>query len=389
MQKGKQFLYFLLLFSPATLFLNCASDVSETYQLTSLNILKIPIDTKTPPQTYCLRYLEVGDKEQLYYLDRDNNTVCLFEINSSNAALIKKITFPLEGDKGIGKLRGFSLLGPDSIVLSSSGKPWFYLATKEGRQIERLDFRWDDRSGQGAVYTPLSSKYNSETYEKNSQLYFLQQLYGMGGQVSELANNFRPLATYDIQAEEGKLLNFSFPASYFEEGELLTEASLAFDGDNHLVYSLRCSHNLYVYDLEQREAKIINASSEFVEDFEPYKPETPQAYFDYLLTNSTYESIIYDKYRQLYYRIIRLAPKEPNNNGLSSREMASFPKSASIIILNKDFNKLSEVKLDGDLYNIYNLFVGKKGLYLSRNNPNNLDYDEDFLQFELFEVGLE
>ena len=58
-------------------------------------------------------------------------------------------------------------------------------------------------------------------------------------------------------------------------------------------------------------------------------------------------------------------------------------QSFSIIILNKDYEIIGETKFPGNTYAHHLCFVGKKGLYISENNENNPQFDENKLVFRL------
>ena len=59
-------------------------------------------------------------------------------------------------------------------------------------------------------------------------------------------------------------------------------------------------------------------------------------------------------------------------------------QSFSIIILNKDYEIIGETKFPGNTYAHHLCFVGKKGLYISENDENNPQFDENKLVFRCF-----
>ncbi|NJL76682.1 MAG: DUF4221 family protein [Saprospiraceae bacterium] len=356
---------------------SCVKNETEPITLRPSQHISIPIISSVPPSTFCIRYLETDDDELVYYLDRDRNRIIIYSIRTLDK--VKELKFLNEGDQGVGTITGFSILSQDSIILSSLGKPWFYLINENGIIIQKIDFRWDNDS-QEAVYTPLSSKHNSEVYKYKDNLYFLQQLY----QATTLARNYKVVAEYNLSNRRGVLTDFYFPKDYFDNGRLLDVASLAFDGQDKLVYSLRGSHYLYVYNVNTKLTNKVEAVSEYLDDFKIVEGNSPLDYFEYIVKNGGYESIIFDKYRNLFYRIVRLKPNDLSTIKKNELQNAvDFPDRFSIIVFDKDLIKMSETVLDGNYYNIYNFFVGKEGLYISNNNPSNPNYDEDMLQFEV------
>ena len=91
-----------------------------------------------------------------------------------------------------------------------------------------------------------------------------------------------------------------------------------------------------------------------------------------------YHHLMYDKYRKVFYRFA-LMPDD-NIKPFSNNPHQSF----SIIILNKDYEIIGETKFPGNTYAHHLCFVGKKGLYISENNENNPQFDENKLVFRCF-----
>ena len=91
-----------------------------------------------------------------------------------------------------------------------------------------------------------------------------------------------------------------------------------------------------------------------------------------------YSHLMYDKYRKVFYRFA-LMPDD-NIKPFSNNPHQSF----SIIILNKDYEIIGETKFPGNTYAHHLCFVGKKGLYISENNENNPQFDENKLVFRCF-----
>lgn len=54
------------------------------------------------------------------------------------------------------------------------------------------------------------------------------------------------------------------------------------------------------------------------------------------------------------------------------------------MVLGRDFKVIKEVRFPKDRYLPKMCFIGKKGLYISENNPANPDFDENKLVFSCF-----
>jgi hypothetical protein len=96
---------------------------------------------------------------------------------------------------------------------------------------------------------------------------------------------------------------------------------------------------------------------------------------------ASYSHIMYDKYRDIYYRFAEmpceLGPNEYVYNDAKAREF-------SVIIFDKDFRIIGETKFPGNKYFYKMSFIGRDGLYISENNEANPEFDENKLVFACF-----
>ena len=61
-------------------------------------------------------------------------------------------------------------------------------------------------------------------------------------------------------------------------------------------------------------------------------------------------------------------------------------KEFSVIVLNADFEIIGETKFPGKKYFYKMSFVGREGLYISENNLENPQFDENKLVFTCFKI---
>lgn len=91
------------------------------------------------------------------------------------------------------------------------------------------------------------------------------------------------------------------------------------------------------------------------------------------MTSPSYENILFDPYRKVYYRFFRLpdtsyTPSVRGNN-----------KPIGIIILNEKFEKQKEFMLPKNKYDLNNCFVSENGLHIQKMTES-----EDELVFDIF-----
>lgn len=102
--------------------------------------------------------------------------------------------------------------------------------------------------------------------------------------------------------------------------------------------------------------------------------------------HASYGKILYDKYRDVYYRFA-YPPCEINDySGDYVDLIRSGRKNFSIIILDNRLNIIGETSFPSYTYNSNLSFILEDGLYLSLNHIKNPDYSDDLLRFQKIEL---
>ncbi|SHN04074.1 hypothetical protein SAMN04488057_105390 [Cyclobacterium lianum] len=103
--------------------------------------------------------------------------------------------------------------------------------------------------------------------------------------------------------------------------------------------------------------------------------------------------MIYDPYRDVFYRLTLPAVEyDPDASDEDLNSLNYYRPYTGILLLDKDLNVMGEHTFGPyEVYAEYNFFVGKEGLYLSRNNLFHPDYDEGVFRYLVvrFENGEE
>ncbi|PIF05268.1 MAG: hypothetical protein CSA36_07665, partial [Draconibacterium sp.] len=101
--------------------------------------------------------------------------------------------------------------------------------------------------------------------------------------------------------------------------------------------------------------------------------------------SSNYIRLVFDPFRDVFYRFVRHEQKKIKNRDIT--DLVRYPQNFSIIILDKDLNIIGETIFPPDTYDPHGFFITKEGLYLSRSNPFNPEYDINLLDFQLFNLS--
>ena len=193
---------------------------------------------------------------------------------------------------------------------------------------------------------------------------------------------------YRVNVASGavEFAHFTFPDDYWADGKTSYEFSTA-TNDGQFAFSFYGDHNIYVASSFDEELRPIMAKSNYLPvDFERL-PEagSREDRLRYFATTQHYGSLIYDGYRNVYYRFCY--PKVDLNGSEDVRSLVQFPPAFSIMILDREFKVLGEKLIEKESQLASgNVFVGPKGLYISINHPDNPDNLEDYFSFMLFEL---
>lgn len=132
-----------------------------------------------------------------------------------------------------------------------------------------------------------------------------------------------------------------------------------------LIYSFGVNDSLFIYE-GGKLMQTVNAKSKYFGKITsiPHENLTNLAYIKkYWVTEPKYERIIYDKYRNWYYRIVKHSEEYENPDGTVKQP---WEKSWSVMILDQDFEILDEIKFDPKVYNPYLFAPTKEGIIIAK-----------------------
>ena len=194
-------------------------------------------------------------------------------------------------------------------------------------------------------------------------------------------------ATINLDTKEIRALPFVYPdypgssvklKRYGLEGSY----SRSFDGQR-FVYSFIYDESVYVANIAHDSIRKVSVKSEYIDQVQLPDELTAQA-IDFC-QNAMYGDLIYDPYREVFYRIAY--PSTTIEKGVKAMELIEYGrKTFSIIILDKELNKLGETLFPNYTYNSRQLLVLPDGLYICNSHFMNPDFNDDILSFIRFDL---
>ncbi|MCH7414999.1 DUF4221 domain-containing protein [Belliella sp. R4-6] len=354
---------------------------NKNYGLESIDNIALKIDETTPNFSMGLQYFADGDQEWVFNINWNTNSLQMYELPHGN--LVKTMVFEKEGDQGIGGLMGFHIHTLDSIFLFTQHGDSFVLVDTAGSIKERFRYEVPKNHTNAFVH---NVSYVTPPIIRGKEIFFKTRPAVVSNYLEmtdELLSTSSLGFKLDMGSLELDLLPHRYPKGYLENGLRRFENSRA-QGKSKVVYSFFGDHNLYWADDFDTPLKAVDGRSEFLNERLPLLPKegVPIESQKYSFASSRYDNLIYDPFKDVFYRFA--FPDLEVESEEEVRALRSNPGPFVVMVFDGDLNILGETYFEGGKYLPMNAFVGQKGLYLSTNNPDNSDNQEDLMGFEVF-----
>lgn len=359
------------------------------YEKTLSNCKQIilPVDENTDFLSKSIFQFEENGKEFLYFENSQNSTYDIVIFDLDNQKVERRIPIHPEGPNGVPSLFG-SKPYPDSNTILAFQHFAFRISLLNGKGEVLRNYQLNPK--ERFVRVILSTFAYMPTFTRDSVLYFAQRVCDQKRAVKDFTKI--PLfASMDLKTGEIGWPLIYFPATFDGDYTDIHDGDVDFahdynEKDNRLVCSFMKYDSIMVTD-DLQHVKWYNAKSKYLKSMKPNvnnHTNDVNALIRYK-ESSKYGHIMYDKYRDVYYRFAEM-PCEFAKDESPYDYFAPKAREFSVIILNDKFEIIGETKFPGSKYFYKMSFVGKDGLYISENNLANPDFDEDKLVFSCFNL---
>lgn len=349
------------------------SEKKVTYALDS--------STKTFIHTLQL-YKDKNGEEYLTFQNQDQNKIIFYYFTTGKLAF--KFEPEMNGGNGVGLFYGYYIHNLDSIFLTNHFFPEIAIVGKDKKVIEKLVYGDPEDNNMSSAYYSTTNYYKPVVI-KGNKLYLTYRCNRWAA--------FNPVAAViDMQTHAVRAFpSFIYPhfpgadnkAKAFGVEEYL---SRCYDG-NRFVYSFYFDENLYVAPLEHDSIRRVKTTSRYMKKVNIWDDYGRLTLAD-IAGNPNYGNILYDPYREVYYRIVY--PSTEINRKLTDRELTELLQYGrtrfSILILDKNLKVIGETLFPENTYNSQLMFIRHDGLYISDSHPLNPEYSDDILSFRRFDL---
>ena len=196
--------------------------------------------------------------------------------------------------------------------------------------------------------------------------------------------------SYDFKMDTVHWYDVFYPDNFWDKGKKISDFSWAQREQKIYIAPLH-DHEVQVFDMSTSEVvERKQVKSDHVDRFN-FLNEIPGSPTEGLLSRISYDKygpMIYDRYRDVFYRIFLPAVNLEKDYSDEELNTLNYNRPFSgVTVLDKDLNILTEYEFDEyEVVVDYNFFVGEKGLYLSINNLLHPDYNEDEFRYLILTV---
>mgnify|MGYP001051422699 FL=1 len=373
----------LLLLMPLFCFISCVEKKAErkkSYMLeASDKQLSFALDPNT--KTFILALFPFTDengKEHLTFQNQDQNEILFYDMNSGKFEF--KVKPAYEGPNGVGKVIGYYVHTMDSIFLTS---PYRCNIALIDRKAELKDVISYEKATDGTKLTlncAISSTYSPIVMIDN-------EMYIMCGCNRWLEKD--PVsAVINLKDKTIRAFAYYYPSfpgadNKAKRAGMEEHLSRCYDG-KHFVYSFYFDETIYIASQDHDSIKSVKVKSKYIDKVRMLDDYGNLTFID-ACENPNYGNLLFDKYRNVYYRIAY--PETEIEKGVNGLELLHYGrKRFSIIILDKDFNIIGETLFPDYTYNSTVMFIREDGLYISDSHYLNPNYNDDVLSFRKFNL---
>ena len=340
----------------------------------------IPLDTNFSPNVQRTQLLSTDSGEFLALMNKVDASIVFFSLEEKKQNFV--IPLSKDGPNRIGVDNGFHIVAQDCLLLATI-PPKILVVNFQGEIEKSIPVRDPNN-----LVNYLSSTNETPFLFGESSIFgaqpFFQNIYRVKDSDIQNSQHIYKVKLEKTNRIETKWLDVYRPDDTWKNGKKSMDFTWMETGDTILV-SPHTDHRLWV--VSKKEEKVLSypsIKSRNVNSFRIIKeyPVGDQGIIE-TLENDQYDLILYDPFRNVIYRFYFLKIDLTEFSKFSPRELYANRPKMGVMVLDQNLEILGEHVFENFQVEPWNYFVGKKGLYVSTNNPNRDDFDENFLRYDI------
>lgn len=347
--------------------------------------LKFQLDNEIANFGNSIQFIEENGEEMLMVFSPASYNLYTYNIETQD--LRSKFKFEKEGPNGIGDSHHFHYLSQDSIFFLPKNITHFYLTNLRGGESEiyRLNFSNENRGRIPLATNQSTIILKGERIYMTSPTSYSPSLYHSPIEYKQIEKScFQYI--YDLKSNQEVKECISFPLEYSQKVYPLYQNFVSQESiDLGIIYSFSLLDSLHFFDNISKKisSTLCKTTTTYpkrhiVETIDEVIPEHESQEFSIFMNSLNYGNVIYDKYRNQYYRIVEYPVNEDELNPY----LQPRTKPLGIIVLDSSRNFKQEYYLGYGNYVKTNIFVSKDGLNIL--NYEKILEDEYFITYDTF-----
>ncbi|WP_339903978.1 DUF4221 family protein, partial [uncultured Cyclobacterium sp.] len=369
------------------LFFSCKGEAeNKLLEIIKVKEIKIKPEVLTIPNPPYAHLIESDSGQYLFYLNP--TSMSLQFMNMEDGKVANEIILEDDGPNSMNRSSGIAGLEKDKVWATFEPHAIGYINYKGEKLFEK-----SITSGKVDI-TYLGSDFDKELHRYGDKVFGMQPYFmNHHGMNKEDIQKHSLVYSYDMVSDQSKWYDVYYAKDYWHKGKKRAYFSWARRKDK-LYISPWYDHEIQVFDMSKEKViEKIDVKSDHINSFY-FLNEIPGSREEgrvNTLIHDLYGIILYDKYRDCFYRFFYPGYMDEREYSLEKLSMLNRSRPfIGVMVLDKDLNIIGEHVFDKfQVHTSSNVFVGEEGLYLSLNNENSPDYDEDHLRYMVvqFEVG--
>ncbi|HET8861101.1 DUF4221 family protein [Marivirga sp.] len=358
-------------------------EFNDSLSLEETAIISLNLDNETSFHHKSMKSLEIDNTSYLSFINAYNQHFYLYNLETGE--LEKKLKLDREGPNGVGHLTIFDhAYLSDSLLLYNTWDANLYILDYQGNLLSKNEILDFSKNSNSVSPEPATMK----PIRKVGDYVFIP--CSINQYLTDYSNQ-NSVIRYNLKTQETDYM-INLPDNYNQGYWGATfKYKISFDMyGSDLISSFPIDNFIYRYNSAGKYLNKYYVGSKFIKEFEPFKEDINygvekdhsvpnQQQGDYSWSNSDYNAVIYDEFRDLFYRVAYIRPKKAELE--AGRSITNF----SIMILTSNFEKVGEQYFDGLKYHPTMILVSKQGLLMARSDL--YKENEELLSFSVFNIA--
>lgn len=355
---------------------NTKDQNANTHQLIKDSNTEFYVGPTLYPSCKSVHHFHHNGQELLAYVNRGID-ILFFSITEQK--LIHEINYDQNGPNKVSSIRGLYVHNMDSILLLTSDPNILILSDSTGNILKRIKVPLIKNKDCISMYVSNVQRVNNPVVEIDFKLYF-----------STFTNN-SPVLNESLNTSMG--ISYSFVKDTVDIIDIFYPNSIDFSHDGSWVYSREYANKKWIYSFiysnkimeinENGNIRFYPSKSKFAGRKQSFKGVKTNNHFKEIL-KPRYSSIIYDKWRDVFYRIfLTEIDFKRNFSDEDYFDLIENPPAFSVLILSKNLDVIGETLMPERYYNPEMCFIDKSGIHFALH-PNHPEFDPDYLKFTNF-----